>query len=237
MKKTFTFIFACIAAMTAMAQSDGSTVSWGLNGSGTEADPYIISTAADFAAMANNCNADHKGTGEYFKMTNDIDFGGSEASPRQLPAIGKDGNAQITKIAYGFDGTFDGDGHTISGIYHTKNGNNAEGKYNALFGCIDKNGVVKNIVFSENNHITSYNYVGSIASLNMGTIENCSNYADITATNFAAGGICGFMVNGNGTVKDCHNYGNVTAMTYASGICGGSQSGKSITTYSYLIEG
>ena len=169
MKKTFTFIFACIAAMTAMAQSDGSTVSWGLNGTGTEADPYIISTAADFAAMANNCNADHKGTGEYFKMTNDIDFGGSEASPTQLPAIGKDGNAQITKIAYGFDGTFDGDGHTISGIYHTENGNNAEGKYNALFGCIDKNGVVKNIVFSENNHITSYNYVGSIASLNMGT--------------------------------------------------------------------
>lgn len=97
--------------------------------------------------------------------------------------------------------------------------------------------MVKNIVFSENNYITSYNYVGSIASLNMGTIENCSNYADITATNFAAGGICGFMVNGNGTVKDCHNYGNVTAMTYASGICGGSQSGKSITTYSYLIEG
>lgn len=236
MKKIFTFIFACIAAMTATAQNDGSTVSWGLNGTGTEADPYIISTAADFAAMANNCNADHKGTGEYFKMTNDIDFCGSEANPTQLPAIGKDGNAQITKIAYGFDGTFDGDGHTISGIYHTENGNNAEGKYNALFGCIDKNGVVKNIVFSENNHITSYNYVGSIASLNMGTIQNCTNYADITATNFAAGGICGFMVNGNGTVKDCHNYGNVTAMTYASGICGGSLSAKSITTYSYLIE-
>lgn len=236
MKKIFTFIFACIAAMTATAQNDGSTVSWGLNGTGTEADPYIISTAADFAAMANNCNADHKGTGEYFKMTNDIDFCGSETNPTQLPAIGKDGNAQITKIAYGFDGTFDGDGHTISGIYHTENGNNAEGKYNALFGCIDKNGVVKNIVFSENNHITSYNYVGSIASLNMGTIQNCTNYADITATNFAAGGICGFMVNGNGTVKDCHNYGNVTAMTYASGICGGSLSAKSITTYSYLIE-
>ena len=239
MKKIFTLIFACIAAMTAMAQSDGSTVSnaWGLAGTGTAADPYLVSTAADFKAMAKNCNADHKGTGEYFKMTNDIDFGGTADSPAQLPAIGKDGNAQITKIAYGFDGTFDGDGHTISGIYHTENGNNAEGKYNALFGCIDKNGVVKNIVFSENNHITSYNYVGSIASLNMGTIENCTNNADITASNFAAGGICGFMVNGNGTVRDCHNHGNIKAMTYASGICGGSQSGKSITTYSYLIEG
>ena len=232
MKKIFTLIFACVATMTVMAQSDGSTVSnsWGLKGSGTQGDPYIISTAADFEAMAKNCNANHKGTGEYFKMTNDIDFGGSAENPVQLPAIGKDGNAQITKIAYGFDGTFDGYGHTISGIYHTESSNNAAGKYNALFGCIDKNGVVRNIVFDENNHITSYNYVGTIASLNMGTIQDCTNNADITATNFAAGGICGFMVNGCGTIKDCHNYGNVKAMTYAAGVCGGSQLGNSITT-------
>ena len=114
MKKIFTIIFACLATMTAMAQSDGSTVAnaWGLNGNGTETDPYRISTAADLKAMAENCNAEHKGTGEYFKMTSDIDFGGSADSPVQLPAIGKDGNAQIANIAYGFDGTFDGDGHT-----------------------------------------------------------------------------------------------------------------------------
>ena len=114
MKKIFTLIFACVATMTVMAQSDGSTVSnsWGLKGSGTQGDPYIISTAADFEAMAKNCNADHKGTGEYFKMTNDIDFGGSADNPVQLPAIGKDGNAQIANIAYGFDGTFDGSGNT-----------------------------------------------------------------------------------------------------------------------------
>ena len=238
MKKIFTLIFACVATMTVMAQSDGSTVSnsWGLKGSGTQGDPYLISTAADFEAMAKNCNADHKGTGEYFKMTNDIDFGGSADNPVQLPAIGKDGNAKITEIAYGFDGTFDGDGHIISGIYHTESSNNAAGKYNALFGCIDKNGVVRNIIFDETNHITGYNYVGSIASLNMGTIQGCTNYANITATNFAAGGICGFMVNGYGSIKNSHNHGNIKAMTYASGICGGSHSGKSVTTYNYIIE-
>ena len=95
MKKIFTIIFACLATMTAMAQSDGSTVAnaWGLNGNGTETDPYRISTAADLKAMAENCNAEHKGTGEYFKMTSDIDFGGSADSPVQLPAIGKDGKA------------------------------------------------------------------------------------------------------------------------------------------------
>lgn len=238
MKKIFTLIVACIATLGATAQTEGTTVSnaWGLTGEGSEANPYCIYTADDLYTMAKNCNADHKGTGEYFVLKSDIYFGGSAETPMQLPAIGKDGNAKITEIAYGFDGTFDGAGHTISGIYHTETGNNAAGKYNGLFGSIDKNGVVKNLIISKDNHITGYNYVGTIASLNMGLIQNCTNYADVTATNFAAGGVCGFLVNGTGTVKDCQNFGNVKAMTYASGICGGSQSGKSIATYNYLIE-
>ena len=238
MKKIFTLVFLCVTAMVAMAQTDAATkpTSWGLSGSGTEADPYQIKTADDFTKMAQSCTADHKGTGEYFKMMNDIDFGGSATSPIQLPAIGKDGNAQITKIAFGFDGTFDGDNHTIKGIYHTNNGNNAEGKYNGLFGCIDKNGVVKNIVISRDNHIESYGYTGTIASLNMGKIENCVNNADVTAVGSFSGGICGYMLNGCGTIENCKNYGNVSAMTYAAGICGGSQSGKTITTYTYLVD-
>lgn len=236
MKKFFTLIIACIAAIAATAQTEGATATWGLTGEGTEANPYCIYTADDLYAMAKNCNANHKGTGEYFVLKNDIDFGGTAETPMQLPAIGKDGNAQIAQIAYGFDGTFDGAGHTISGIYHTETSNNAAGKYNALFGCIDKNGVVKNLVISKDNHITSYNYVGAVASLNMGLIQNCTNYADVTATNFSAGGICGLMVNGTGTVKNCKNTGNVKAMTYASGICGGSQSGSLVTSYGYLIK-
>lgn len=238
MKKIFTLIVACVATLVATAQTEGTTPSnaWGLTGEGTEANPYCIYTADDLYTMAKNCNADHKGTGEYFVLKNDIDFGGSAETPKQLPAIGKDGDAKITTIAYGFDGTFDGAGHTISGIYHTETDNNAKGKYNAIFGCIDKNGVVKNLVISKDNHIAGYNYVGTIASLNMGLIQNCINNADVTATNFAAAGICGFLLKGTGTVKDCQNFGNVKAMTYASGICGGSQSGKSVPAYSYLIE-
>lgn len=238
MKKIFTLIVACVATLAATAQTDGTTTSnaWGLTGEGTEANPYCINTADDLYTMAKNCNTKNKGTGEFFVLKNDIDFGGSAETPMQLPAIGKDGNAQIAAIAYGFDGTFDGAGHTISGIYHTETGNNAKGKFNGLFGCIDKNGVVKNLIISKDNHIAGYNYVGTIASLNMGLIQNCTNYADVTAANFAAGGVCGFFVNGTGIVKDCQNFGNVKAMTYASGICGGSQSGKSVASYSYLIE-
>ncbi len=238
MKKIFTLVFTCVTAMSAMAQTGAATepTAWGLSGSGTEADPYQIKTADDFTKMAQSCTASHKGTGEYFKMMNDIDFGGKATSPVQFPAIGKDGNAAIANIAYGFDGTFDGDNHTIKGIYHTNNGMNPDGKYNGLFGCIDKNGVVKNIVISKDNHIESYNYVGTIASLNMGKIENCVNNADVTAANSFAGGICGYMVKGCGTIENCKNYGKVISMTYAAGICGGSQSGKTITTYAYLVN-
>lgn len=238
MKKIFTLIFVCLSAMTTMAQTGGTSESktWGLSGSGTESDPYQIKTADDFTKMASNFNANHKGTGEFFKMMNDIDFGGSAENPVQLPAIGKDGNAAIAKIAYGFDGIFDGDNHTITGIYHTNKGNDANGKYNGLFGCIDKNGVVKNIIMGKDNHIESYNYVSSIASLNMGKIENCVNNADIIAANFAAGGICGYMVNGYGTIEKCKNYGNIKAMSYASGICGGSQFGSTVKTYAYIVD-
>ena len=95
MKKIFTLIVACVATLAATAQTEGTTTSnaWGLTGEGTEANPYCINTADDLYTMAKNCNADHKGTGEYFVLKNDIDFGGSAETPMQLPAIGKDGNA------------------------------------------------------------------------------------------------------------------------------------------------
>lgn len=209
---------------------------WGLAGRGTVGNPYRIFDAADFTAMASNYNTENTGKDEFFLVMNDINFGGSAENPVQLPAIAKDGNAQIANISGGFKGTFDGGNHTISGIYHTNNGNNAEGKYNGLFGFVDKEGVIKNVIFGKDNYVNGYNYVGSIVSINQGTIENCINNADITASNFAAAGICGFMAKGNGTVKDCQNYGNIKAMTYAAGICGGTQSGSAVTEYNYLIE-
>ena len=209
---------------------------WGLVGEGTAACPYRIFDAADFTAMATNYNAEsNTGNGKYFLMMNDVDFGGTAENPVQLPAIGKNAELSIGSVTGGFDGTFDGGNYYISGIYHTNNGQDADGKYNALFSLTDVNAVIKNIRISENNHICGYNYVGGIVSINQGTISECINNADITAANFAAGGICGHMVNGNGTINDCHNAGNITAMTYAAGICGSSQSGKSITAYNYYI--
>lgn len=52
MKKIFTLIIACIAAIAATAQTEGATATWGLTGEGTEANPYCIYTADDLYAMA-----------------------------------------------------------------------------------------------------------------------------------------------------------------------------------------
>lgn len=209
---------------------------WNLAGQGTSANPYRLFTAADFTSMATNYSSTNDGTGEYFQLMNDVNFGGSTTSAVQLPAIAKNADLKITAVSGGFNGTFDGNGHSISGIYHTNNANDANGKYNALFSILGKNGVVKNLTMTADNTISSYNYVGSIVSLNMGTIESCTNNATITAAGAFAGGICGYMVNGLGTIKNCHNYGDVKAPTYACGILSGSQIGKTITSYNYLVS-
>ncbi|MCM1078906.1 MAG: hypothetical protein NC344_04645 [Bacteroidales bacterium] len=209
---------------------------FGLVGQGTQGNPYRIYEPSDFMAIANGISAENTFDGVYFEQMNDIDFGGTEAAPVQFPAIGKAAITSITSVAWGFDGTYDGRYKSIKGIYHTANANDADGKFNALFSSVGTKGTVKNLVFDVNNHVSSYNYVGTIASINKGLIENCTNKADITASNAFASGICAYMIGGVGTVRTCENFGNVKAMTYATGIIAGTQSGAAVTSYDYLVE-
>ncbi|MDE5986614.1 MAG: hypothetical protein K2H16_04955 [Prevotella sp.] len=207
-----------------------------LVGQGTEGNPYKIYDAVDFMAIANNISKDNTFEGVYFEQMDDIDFGGSEASPVQLPAVGKAAITNITTVAWGFDGTYDGRYKSIKGIWHTANANDADGKFNGLFSSIGEKGTVKNIVFDADNHVSSYNYVGAIASINKGIIEHCTNKADITASNAFASGICGYMIDGKGIIRYCENLGDINAMTYATGIISGTQSGNAVAVYGYLVE-
>ncbi len=208
---------------------------WQLAGAGTETNPYKICDAADFQALAKNISETNTGAGEYFVMLNDIDFGGSEANPVQLPAIGKLGIVSLSSVKYGFSGTFDGQDHSITGIYHNNCENNNDGKFNGLFAAITDKGIVRNVVMGAANHINSFWYAGAIASMCQGTIENCTNYADITDAGTAAGGICGYLYGAKGTIRNCQNYGTIYAQTYAAGILGMTQTVKN-TTNKYLID-
>ena len=226
MKKLFTLCAAFMASCSLMLADNV----YGFAGSGTAEDPYQITKAQDFYTLAEKITADNTGLGEYFALQNDIDFENG-----QLPSIAKAAITNITTVAYGFEGTLDGQGYSITSIAHTQNGNNDEGKFNSLISSLGENGVIRNLVCDKST-IDSYNYAAPFACVSKGLIEGCVNRCTVTAANAFAAGICGYMIVGKGTISDCTNYGAITATTYACGIVGGTQSGKSITDYQYLVS-
>ena len=112
-----------------------------------------------------------------------------------------------------FHGTFDGNGHTISGLYAQNYGETG------LFAGLYRTATVKNLTI-EKSYLSSYDtFAGGICGYNYkGTIENCENRAVISSWYYMAGGICG--VNFNGTVSRCSNDAFISGQEAAGGIAG-----------------
>ena len=178
-----------------------------ITGSGTETDPYQINTAEGLKWFRDKVN-DAK-TKEETKicavLTAAIDLNNEPWTP-----IGNftEGN----KIYY--EGTFDGGGHTISGL-------NVTGKFRcaSLFGAV-KGGTIKNLTVAGN---VSHNYsstgldchVGGIvgSALDAATIENCS----VTGgSGDFIGGIAGSNID-NARIIDCYNVGTITGTIMETG--------------------
>ncbi len=149
-----------------------------LEGKGTEADPYIIKTAFELASVigAGGKNLNQKC---YFKLGNDIDL---ESYP-WLNAVGysRVGSTEKMFTYVPFEGTLDGDGHTITGLYAVSiNGGEANPTGNAkCAGLIPvlNGGTVKNLHIRDS-YIGAANgpdfYAGAIVGNGNGTIEGCS---------------------------------------------------------------
>ena len=122
-----------------------------------------------------------------------------------------------------YTGTFDGGGHTISGLTVT-----GSDQWAGLFGYIDKDGTVKNVVL-ENVQITSdnqYAYAGGVAGDSWGTIENCSVSGSVSGTTFV-GGVVGSQW--GGSITGCNSSATVKGVIFAGGIAGETNSGASLT--------
>ena len=130
-------------------------------------------------------------------LTADIDLTGKTWTP-----IG-DGSTS----ANGYQGTFDGQGHCITGLAITTD--NPSGESAALFGGIGGNGEVKNLQLVDVDYDVRQNGVaGGIAMSNYGTITACSVTGDISAT----GGYVGGIASGNsGSIIGCWFDGNLTS--------------------------
>ncbi|MGJ0852537.1 fimbrillin family protein [Bacteroides caccae] len=125
---------------------------------------------------------------------------------KNIDLTGKDWTPIGTDYDNSYKGTFDGGGHTITGLTFTTND-----EYAGLFGWLNRAGTVKNVVM-EGVQITSNQIyggsIGGVVGYSWGTIENCSVSGSVSGTVYV-GGVAG-QTNSSATLTACYATGNVT---------------------------
>ena len=114
-----------------------------------------------------------------------------------------------------FEGSFDGQENTITGLYINQSSADTQG----LFGYIDYNGNVNRTKVT-GSYIHGQNGVGGITGINYGTITNCSYSGTVIGNDFPLGGVSG---ENRGTVSGCYATGKVHATgvdPYVGGVVG-----------------
>ena len=131
-----------------------------------------------------------------------------------------------TSISNAYKGTFDGGGHTITGLTVT-----GSDQYAGLFGRIDSGGKVKNVVL-EGVQIESDNslgYAGGVAGYSYGNIENCSVSGSVSGSGSSSdvGGVVGSQI--GGSITGCSSSATVKGTQRAGGVAGATNSGAILT--------
>ena len=165
-------------------------------GTGTESDPYLIYTTDELDFFAYNVNLGNGYDGKYFKLMNDLAYDGVTQNNYSPIGCRVDGNDRS------FNGTFDGQGHTVSGIILFVQGENNDNANNdkGLFGIIGESGIVKNV--NVDNSSFSGNTVGGIVGRNYGIVENCKALSGVSL-------LCQFDHYYDNKRWGCNNYGGI----------------------------
>ena len=145
-------------------------------------------------------------------LTADIDLTGKDWTP-----IGTDYDNS-------YKGTFDGGGHTITGLTFTTND-----EYAGLFGWLNRAGTVKNVVM-EGVQITSHQIyggsIGGVVGSGWGTIENCSVSGSVSGTVYV-GGVVGVQI--GGSITGCSSSATVKGTVDVGGVAGQTNSSATLT--------
>lgn len=217
---------------------------WFLN-AGDESDPFIIEAPEQLDHVAEliknhkkekdmwGNQLDKYATKCYYVLGNDIQYTYENDNDNNFTAIGTLDNP--------FEGHFDGDGHTISGIRIFMGGNNTGTDNNqGLFACIGStvgsSAEVKDVTLDDC-RITGYKNVGGIAGRNWGTITGCrvTNTVTINAVSSTANNHGGIAGSNTGTIQNCISSANVisapdlNSLWYYGGIVGNNGS--------YILKG
>lgn len=233
MKKRLFSILLCLSLLftTALTQPlvgavetvwDGS-VSAGLTGSGTSADPYLIKTGADLAYVAKQVNSGVDFQGKVIAFENDIylnkdsdDFAtwGTLEPKNVWTPIGN--NSKY------FRGIIDGKDHVVYGAYIK--GSDSDKTGNGLFGATHNNSI--NNLHIKNSYVRGLENVGGIVGISQSTVfTNCSFHGYIYTANAvhyagACGGILGSVSGGNVDIVCCYTEGVMDSYGRHGGLVG-----------------
>ena len=161
------------------------------------AGSIYLRTTEDLAELSRNCTLDSWSQGKTVYLEADIDLTGVDFSP--IPTFG---------------GTFEGQGHTISGLSITGSGN-----VRGLFRYIQPTGAVRDLHVSGSIAPSDRkNTLGGLAGENQGTITNCTFSGAVSGAD-SIGGIAGIN-EVQGQIINCSFSGSVTGEHYVGGIAG-----------------
>ena len=141
-----------------------------------------------------------------------------------IDLTGKDWTPIGTDYDNSYKGTFDGGGHTITGLTFTTND-----EYAGLFGWLNRAGTVKNVVM-EGVQITSNRIyggsIGGVVGYSWGTIENCSVSGSVSGTVYV-GGVVGAQI--DGSITGCSSSATVKGTVDVGGVAGQTNSSATLT--------
>ena len=161
------------------------------------ADTVYLRTAEDLAEFSQNCTLDSWSQGKTVYLEADIDLTGVDFTP--IPTFG---------------GTFEGQGHTISGLFLTGSGN-----VRGLFRYIQPTGAVRDLnVTGTISPSDRKNTLGGLVGENQGAITNCSFSGTVSGAD-SIGGLVGIN-EARGQIINCSFSGSVTGEHYVGGIAG-----------------
>ncbi len=219
------FVPVTAGAADAASKWDGTSVSAQLTTEGE--NTYLIKSAADLAKFVAMVNGGDNFAGKTVKLTTDIVWNEGDASTWTKESSGLHAWTSIGNWGRPFAGTFDGQGHTVSGLWGVYSGDNQGFFGNAgAQGCTIKNLVVNNsklFCTRTGNAASNLGFVGILRNKEL-NLENLYIDMDFESGANIVGGLVGNM-HGNGAsatlnIKNCVYAGNVKGTNYIAGFLG-----------------
>ena len=173
---------------------DGSVAKQFAGGDGSKDSPYQISNGAELAYLAKLVNDGNDFSKKTITLKADI-----KLNTDDVPASGNEWTPIGNSDDNVFSGIFDGNGHTISGLYINVTGSLKGSLYQGLFGCVE-DGTVQNLI------VTGSVTVKNTASKNVSCIGGIVGSADKAVQNCGFYGIVSAKKNVSNTAEDCTKY-------------------------------